>query len=568
MREDWVECKLEELSTYEIGGDWGKDITYEDDSYVEVYCIRGSEFRNWEKEKGKTSSLRKIKSDSYNKRKLLLNDIIVEISGGGPEQPVGRTVLIDKEALNHFKDNRLVFTNFLRLIRPSCRIKSSFLNLYLKFFYSTGNIHDYQAGSNNLRNLKFDKYLSLEIPLPPLPEQRAIVKKIEALFSSLDAGIADLKKAQDQLKIYRQAVLKKAFEGELTKEWREKQTNLPTAEELKSDIQHRLSKHKIMLKFPEIESSQYYIPHGWISTRNESILFYVTSGSRDWKKYYSDKGSIFVRTQNINKNFLDLTDVAYVDLPSKVEGKRSLIEKNDLLMTITGANVGKTAVIDKEIPEAYVSQSVALLKYFPTIFTKFYSYFFQAESHGKKGISNLVYGVGRPVLSLENMREVEVLYCSYNEQAQIVKEIESRLSVCDAVEQQIKDSLSQAEALRQSILKKAFEGKLLTEEEIKACQQAPDYESASVLLEKIKAEKEANKTSKKIIKGKPKKKMEKKEILQLLAENNNEILVDQLWKNSVYAEDVDAFYLKLKELAEAGKITEVKNGKKVSIKLI
>src|SRR5690606_31736146 len=71
-----------------------------------------------------------------------------------------------------------------------------------------------------------------QVGLPPLPEQRAIVKKIEALFSSLDAGIADLKKAQDQLKIYRQAVLKKAFVGELTKEWREKQTDLPTAEEL------------------------------------------------------------------------------------------------------------------------------------------------------------------------------------------------------------------------------------------------------------------------------------------------------------------------------------------------
>ena len=77
------------------------------------------------------------------------------------------------------------------------------------------------------------------IPLPPLPEQRAIVKKIEALFSSLDAGIADLKKAQDQLKIYRQAVLKKAFEGELTKEWREKQTNLPTAEELLVQIEEQ-----------------------------------------------------------------------------------------------------------------------------------------------------------------------------------------------------------------------------------------------------------------------------------------------------------------------------------------
>ena len=67
---------------------------------------------------------------------------------------------------------------------------------------------------------------------PPLPIQRAIVAKIEELFSSLDSGIADLTKAQEQLKVYRQAVLKKAFEGELTKEWREQRTDLLTAKDL------------------------------------------------------------------------------------------------------------------------------------------------------------------------------------------------------------------------------------------------------------------------------------------------------------------------------------------------
>src|SRR5690606_17917960 len=146
------------------------------------------------------------------------------------------------------------------------------------------------------------------------------------------------------------------------------------------------------------------------------------------------------------------------------------------------------------------------------------------------------YGVTRQALTKGMIEDLLVPAITLEEQAQIVKEIEARLSVCDAVELQIKDSLTQAEALRQSILKKAFEGKLLTEEEVKACQQEPDYDLASVLLEKIKAEKKAREKSKKIIKGKPKKKMEKKEILQLLAENNNEMLVDQLWKNSVYGE--------------------------------
>jgi type I restriction enzyme S subunit len=78
---------------------------------------------------------------------------------------------------------------------------------------------------------------------------------------------------------------------------------------------------------------------------------------------------------------------------------------------------------------------------------------------------------------------------SLSEQTQIVQEIERRLSVCDKMEQSIKESLEKAEALRQSILKKAFEGKLLTEAEIQQCKQEADYEPASELLKKIQAEK-------------------------------------------------------------------------------
>lgn len=87
------------------------------------------------------------------------------------------------------------------------------------------------------------------------------------------------------------------------------------------------------------------------------------------------------------------------------------------------------------------------------------------------------------------LNQTPIAFPSVIEQHQIVREIESRLSVCDKVEQSISESLEQAKALRQSILKKAFEGKLLSEAEIAQCKQAADYEPASVLLERIKKEK-------------------------------------------------------------------------------
>lgn len=396
---------------------------------------------------------------------------------------------------------------------------------YLRYIITSPQIYAYykKLGKGGMQiNLGKNDVLNAEFTLAPLPEQRAIVAKIEELFSSLDQGISDLKKAQEQLKVYRQAVLKKAFEGELTREWREKKTNLPTADELLVQIKEERKKHydkqledwkKAVIDWEKkgkegrkpvkpqrhIDIDQLSkndlnelasIPTSWKWVKNNELIYYVTSGSRDWKKYYSEtKGTYFVRTGDINTNKLNLSGAAFVDLPTNVEGKRSLIEKGDLLMTITGANVGKIAHVDFEISEAYVSQSVALLKYVLKSFSPYLHYYFQSSATGAKFIGAMVYGVGRPVLSLDNMRNAPVSVCSFEEQHQIVQEIESRLSVCDNVESSIKDSLKKAKALRQSILKKAFEGTLLSAEEIAASKSAPDYEPASVLLEKIRKEK-------------------------------------------------------------------------------
>jgi type I restriction enzyme S subunit len=106
----------------------------------------------------------------------------------------------------------------------------------------------------------------------------------------------------------------------------------------------------------------------------------------------------------------------------------------------------------------------------------------QIESKAKStsGVNNINSG---------ELESLEIPHFGLDEQYHIVEEIESRLSVCDKVEQSIAESLEKARALRQSILKKAFEGTLLSAEEIAKCKTAPDYEPASVLLEKIKAEK-------------------------------------------------------------------------------
>lgn len=443
---NWVSTALEDLLEFVIGGDWGKDETFDDPNYAHVLCIRASELRHWDEQKGETAALRKVKKSSLEVRELREGDIILEISGGGPDQPVGRTVLIDRTVLSIKPTYKKICTNFFRLMRPSSRLDSNYLNLFLQFFYKSGKISEYQAGSNNLRNLKFNSYKQIEIPFPPLKEQKRIIAKIEELFSELDNGIAALKKAREQLKVYRQAVLKHAFEGKLTAKWREE----------------------------NYENS-------WRLEKLGNLIVFLTSGSRGWAKYYSDSGDIFIRAQNLRNDRLDLDDKAFVSLPENAEGKRTQVKQNDILITITGANVTKTGRVATYINNAYVSQHVALCRPSAEIDSEYLYWFLVAESAGRRQLIKFAYGAGKPGLNLDNIRSVEINLPSIPEQLVIVKQINNLLSIEEKVSLDIAAELQRVDLLRQSILKKAFSGELAL--------QDPNDEPASELLARIKEKK-------------------------------------------------------------------------------
>jgi restriction endonuclease S subunit len=418
----WEIKSLEELLIFVIGGDWGKDETHTDNEYDLAYCIRGSEIKNWELDRGKTASLRKIKKTNIEKRKLQFGDILVEISGGGPEQPVGRTVLIDNISLNHNKSVPKICTNFLRLIRPNENINSKFLNLYLKLFYYSGEIVKYQAGSNNLRNLKFPDYLKIKIPLPPLETQQAIVSKIEELFSELDKGIEDLKMSQLQLKTYRQSVLKWAFEGKLTNE--------------------------------NVKDGK--LPEGWKTVKVSEIakIETGTTPSKNNSNFYGNEFPFYKPTdleagKNVFKSKDGLTELG-------IKHARYVPEFSTLV-TCIGATIGKTGFIktgggfNQQINAIVPNNAInPLFVYYQSIGLNF-----QQQIIDNSSATTL------PIINKSKFQLLKMVICNLNEQNLIVQEIESRLSVADKMEESITQSLLQAEALRQSILKKAFSGELV-----------------------------------------------------------------------------------------------------------
>ena len=316
-------------------------------------------------------------------------------------------------------------------------------------------------------------------PLAPLPIQRAIVSKIEALFSDLDNGIANFKKAQEQLKIYRQAVLKKAFEGKLS----EPLINDDLSDDY--DLEKEKSSKSSNQKNPDSDN----LPKGWKWVKISEISNVVRGGSprpAGDLKYY-DGDIPFLKVRDITKdNGKYLTTFEYTIKEAGLHKTRQ-IKPNTLLLSNSGATLGVPKIC---MIEATMNDGIAAFLNLDERSNLFLYYFWASKT---KELRNINMGAAQPNLNTDIIKNYLVPYCSFEEQTQIVQEIESRLSVCDKMEQSINESIKKAEALRQSILKKAFEGKLLSGAEIELCKKEADYEPASELLKKIKLEKQKNK---------------------------------------------------------------------------
>ena len=509
----WQSSHLNDLLIFKLGGDWGKGPEFGDPDYVEVRCIRASELRNWPEERGSTAALRKIKKSSLTKRELKVGDILVEISGGGPEQPVGRTVLIDKSVLGQNSEYKKVCTNFFRLVRPSYKVNAKYLNTFLQYFYASGKIVKFQSGSNNLRNLKFNDYLQINIPLAPEKEQERIVAKIEELFTELDSGIASLKTAREQLKTYRQAVLKHAFEGKLTVQWRKENTEQETPEQLLARIQQerevryqkQLDDWKQAVKDWEVKGKEGRkprkpkkladlnlvsknesnelpeLPVGWLYVRLGTLIDDPAYGTSTKCDYESGNTGV-LRIPNIVSGAIDDSDLKFATF-GVGEVDHLALKEGDLLTIRSNGSislVGTCALIKEEdtkhIFAGYLirlrpNQKLILPSFLLAVISS-HLLRQQIEKAAKStsGVNNINTG---------ELQNLIIPMSTIQEQQELLKNLDSSMPSIDATEIEINRQLLKSETLRQSILKKAFSGQLVP--------QDSSDESASELLKKIKA---------------------------------------------------------------------------------
>lgn len=321
----------------------------------------------------------------------------------------------------------------LTAIRPSEVLLTRYVLLFFRYFEA--QLASKGTGTT-FKAITQDVVKNLEIPIPPLPEQERIVARIEELFSQLDAGVETLKKTKAQLAVYRQAVLKEAFEGRLTIHV---PVNLPLSWE-SSDETNTL---------PAIPEEWHYIALKYLGDLGRGKSKHRP---RNDPKLFVDGKYPFIQTGDVKAATNCITSF------TKQYGEFGLSQskrwpKGTLCITIA-ANIAETAFlgIDACFPDSIVGFTPN-----ESILAEYVRYFVESQ---KIRLWAFAPATAQKNINLDTLENLIVPYCSIDEQRVVISEIESRLSVCDSIEQTVDIALQQAEVMRQSILKDAFEGRL------------------------------------------------------------------------------------------------------------
>lgn len=364
------------------------------------------------------------------------------------------------------------------------------------------------GNQDSMRNIGQDRIRRIRIPLPPLTEQHRIVAKIDELFSELDAGVELLKKLKAKLKRYRQSVLKAAVEGKLTKDWREAhQGELEPASVLLERIlkerrekweAEQLAQMKAKGKTPKDDSWKLKykepvtpdtfdlpeLPEGWEWISLDYVLSKIEAG----KSFKCEERTPTVEEVGVVKvsavtwgEFNEFESKTCLDL-DRINPQLFVKEGDFLFSRANTIELVGACVIAKHVTRRVMLSDKILRFYFVEVPPRWVLFALRTRL-GRNEIERLSTGNQESMRNIgqERIRRIRIFLPPVQEIQQIVSELERRFSVTDELEKVLNQNLKRAEKLRQSILKKAFEGKLVP-------QDSTD-EPADKLLERIKAEK-------------------------------------------------------------------------------
>lgn len=281
---------------------------------------------------------------------------------------------------------------------------------YLFWFLNSVSADFERAGKGaTVKGITLDFVRAVQVPLPPLATQRHIAKVLEQ---------AD--------RLCRQA---QQMEAEL----------------------ERLAQSLFLEMFPGATRAD-----GQSTEPLGTHIAFLTSGSRGWAEFYTDRGAIFIRSLDVRMNELNTKEVAYVSPPCSAESRRTKVETGDVLLTITGSCIGRACEVPSGLGEAYISQHVSLIRLESSLNPTFLSFFLSLPFGGQLQISKLQYGQTKPGLNLEQIRSLQIPAVTIERQKQFV----AALQQIEAQRQMARRQQAELEQAFQSLMQRAFKGEL------------------------------------------------------------------------------------------------------------
>ena len=430
---------------------------------------------------------------NYRQKDIISKGDLLICARNGSRRLVGKCCIIDDSS------EVMVFGAFMAVYRSS-------INPFVKLFIQSPVFRSKLEGveTTTINQITQTNLKSTCCPIPPLEEQKAIVEivkellyeveQLEALTKKriklkedfVESALNKLSSSEDtsqewnyvaphfktfftekkSVKSLRETILQLAVQGKLTKKWREENPNVEPASELLERIeqekqqlieQKKIKKEKSLPQIND-EDKPYKVPQSWVWCRMGNITAKLGAGSTPsgGKTAYLQEGIMFFRSQNIHNYYLKLQEVAYIPNAIHEKMKGSKVNPKDLLLNITGGSIGRCALIPDDFDTANVSQHVAIVRMIE-LETRKYIHQFIISPGFQDRIMEVQVGVSREGLSMTKLKLFPVPMPPLEEQKAIVEKVNSLMTLCDELEEQIINSETQIELLMKSCMKEALE---------------------------------------------------------------------------------------------------------------
>jgi type I restriction enzyme S subunit len=516
LPEGWAQATLEEIVVHALGGEWGEppEAAETDPELVRVRVVRGTEFRDWYRARGTTAAARAIKRSSLAKRRLERGDLVVEISGGGAGQPVGRTLLVDDEALAR-ADAPLVCSNFCRQMRIHREIDPGYVHLALSHLYFAGAFDEHQTQTTNIRNLNFTSFLSgVILPLPPVAEQARIVEKARELLAPVQQSRESLARVPEILRRFRQSVLAAGYTGRLTEDWRAARDPLAPLMPLDMGLEavfarrhaeyvqacddaeaydRRAPRRPKNLRPAPWEAPEPLeppeVPEGWCVVALQDVIRRSQYGLSVKADRDARTGIAMLRMGNIQEGRIDTADLKYVGLKA-ADAAAYRLRRGDILFNRTNSPelVGKAAVFDCDLEAVFASYLVRI-ECDERLLSSRYACGWINSPWGRRWARTVRTDcVSQSNINVSRLLTMPVPAPPLAEQHEIVRRIDELFAFAAEVERRVAGAEERAQKLWRTILARALRGELVPTEAELARGEGRGFEPAADVLDRIGAE--------------------------------------------------------------------------------